>query len=57
MYLEVYDVLGIRQLYKKIDYSNNGLVNSINVDSLKKGVYIFKIKQGNKQSVWKILKN
>ncbi|MDI6031855.1 S8 family serine peptidase [Flavobacterium sp. LB2P84] len=57
IYLEVFDVLGIRQLYKKIDYSNNGFVNSINVDSLKKGLYIFKIKQGKKQSIWKILKN
>lgn len=57
MYLEVYDILGIRQIYKRIDYSNAGFVNSIQVNSLKKGLYIFKIKQGKKQSIWKILKN
>jgi serine protease AprX len=57
MYLEVYDILGIRQLSKRIDYSNAGFVNSIQVNSLKKGLYIFKIKQGKKQSIWKILKN
>ncbi|MFV8268345.1 S8 family serine peptidase [Flavobacterium sp. GT2N3] len=57
MYLEVYDVSGIRQLYKKIDHLNTNFVNAITVSSLKKGLYIFKIKQGKKQSIWKILKN
>jgi hypothetical protein len=55
MYLEVYNMLGAKQINKKLNH--NGLANTINVNNLIPGFYIFKIKQGNKQSVWKILKN
>ncbi len=55
MYLEVYNLLGAKQINKKLNH--NSLVNTIDVTTLIPGFYIFKIKQGNKQSVWKILKN
>lgn len=55
MYIDVYNMLGAKQINKKLNYNN--AVNTINVNTLTPGFYLFKIKQGNKLSVWKILKN
>lgn len=55
IYLEVYNMLGVKLINKKLNFNN--LVNTINVNTLAPGFYIFKIKQGKTQSVWKILKN
>jgi serine protease AprX len=57
MYLEVYNLLGVRQIFKKINSQNNNFVDTVDVTSLVPGFYIFKIKQGVKQSSWKIIKN
>lgn len=57
MYLEVYNLLGVRQIFKKINSQNNNFVDTVDVTSLMPGFYIFKIKQGVKQSSWKIIKN
>lgn len=57
MYLEVYNLLGVRQIFKKINSQNNNFVDTVDVTSLLPGFYIFKIKQGVKQSSWKIIKN
>lgn len=55
IYLEIYNMLGVKQINKKLN--SNNLLNTINVNALSPGFYIFKIKQRNIQSVWKILKN
>jgi hypothetical protein len=57
MYLEVYNLLGVRQIFKKINSQNNNFVDTVDVTSLLPGFYVFKIKQGVKQSSWKIIKN
>ncbi|MBG6186151.1 S8 family serine peptidase [Flavobacterium sp. CAN_S2] len=57
MYLEVYNLLGVRQIFKKINSQNSNFVDTVDVTSLMPGFYIFKIKQGVKQSSWKIIKN
>lgn len=55
--LEIYDILGKLQLVKKMDGKNASNYTSVNVESLEKGIYLIKVKQGVKQSIWKIVKN
>lgn len=55
--LEIYDILGKLQLVKNMDGKNASKYTSVNVESLEKGIYLIKVKQGVKQSVWKIVKD
>jgi serine protease AprX len=56
MYLEVYDILGIRHINKKISQPTNDAIQSLDVKYLQPGLYVFKIIQGKKESIWKVLK-
>jgi hypothetical protein len=40
-----------------MDGKNASKYTSVNVESLEKGIYLIKVKQGVKQSVWKIVKD
>lgn len=55
--VEIYDVVGKLQFAKQMDDQNALNSSNINVESLQNGVYLFKIKQGAKQAVYKIIKN
>ena len=56
IYLEVYNLLGVKQMIKKINSQNNTFTDTLYVDSLSPGFYVFKIKQGKKESSWKMVK-
>lgn len=56
IFVEVYDVLGVKKIDRKINFSELYSFNKIDVSSLITGIYVLKIKQGTKSSSWKMVK-
>lgn len=56
MFVEVYDMLGVKKIDKKFTSSDSKNAQKIDVEFLSPGLYVFKIKQGNKTTMWKVLK-
>ncbi|HWR94456.1 MAG TPA: S8/S53 family peptidase [Flavobacterium sp.] len=56
VYVTIYDILGKRVVNKKLDYENELFKSKINAEFLNPGVYFVNVKQGDKYSVRKIIK-
>jgi hypothetical protein len=55
-YLRVFDLAGREVLSKKLEIANNILYDEINIEDQTAGVYFFKIVQGKRMSVVKVIK-
>ena len=55
-YLQVYDLMGRKLMYKKLEMDSKTFYDEVNLESVDSGIYFFKIIQGKKGSVVKIIK-
>ena len=55
--LEVYDLAGRKVLDKKLKMDNSAVYDEVSLEHVEAGIYFFKVVQGNKRAVIKIIKN